>query len=143
MKTIIIAFLMFVANVSIAQDHDHHSAHAKQSTKKNEIKHNFIPTIDLKTRMEKISILMKELSSKKEDVKVVKVYGDKITDTINDIFKTCKLEPETDEAIHPLLGSLLDGASDFKNGNFESGHKKIHEAFLNYKKIFKHDDLKL
>jgi hypothetical protein len=47
--------------------------------------------------------------------------ADKITETVNDIFKTCKLEPEADAAIHPSLGLILDGASEFKNGQFENG----------------------
>lgn len=87
--------------------------------------------------MEKILNLFKELNLNKDDVKVVKSYGDKITDTVNDIFKTCKLEPEADAAIHPSLGLILDGASEFKKGQFESGYKKILEAFLEYEKMFK------
>lgn len=41
-------------------------------------------------------------------------------------------------AIHPLLGLILDGASEFKSGQYEYGHRKIHEAFLDYEKKFKH-----
>ena len=85
---------------------------------------------------------MKELSKKKEDVKSVKEYGVKLTNTVNDIFKTCKLEPEADAAIHPALVLILDGAGDFKSGKYESGHKKIHEALLAYEKLFRHEGWK-
>ncbi len=142
MKIILIALLIPVANFSIAQNHDHHSGHGKRISKKVESKNKFVPTSDLKLRMEKILNLIKELNHKKDDVKVVKSYGDKITDTVNDIFKTCKLEPEADSAIHPSLGLILDGASEFKRGQFESGHKKIQKAFLEYEKMFKHVGLK-
>jgi hypothetical protein len=138
MKIILIALLISVTNFAIAQNHDHHSGHGKKISNKIESKNKFVPTNDLKVRMEKILNLMKELNHKKNDVKVVASYADKITETVNDIFKTCKLEPEADAAIHPLLGLILDGASEFKKGQFENGHKKIHEALLDYEKMFKH-----
>ena len=138
MKITLIVLLISVTNIAIAQNHDHHSRDGKQISNKAESKNKFVPTGDLKVRMEKILNLMKELNPKKDDVKVVKSYGDKITETVNDIFKTCKLEPNADAAIHPSLGLILDGASDFKNGQYESGHKKIHEALLGYEKMFNH-----
>ena len=138
MKITLVVLLIGVTNIAIAQNHDHHSRDGKQISSKAESKNKFVPTGDLKVRMEKILNLMKELNPKKDDVKVVKSYGDKITETVNDIFKTCKLEPNADAAIHPSLGLILDGASDFKNGQYESGHKKIHEALLGYEKMFNH-----
>jgi hypothetical protein len=142
MKTILTTILIFIVNITFAQTHDHHSGHDKKNAKKIEVKNQFIPTADLKMRMEKILNLMKELNPKKDDVKTVKSYGDKLTETVNDIFKTCKLEPDADAAIHPSLGLILDGASEFKNGKFESGHKKIHDALLDYEKMFKHEGWK-
>ncbi len=138
MKITLVVFLIAVTNIAIAQNHDHHSGHGKQISNKAESKIKFTPTSDLKVRMEKILSLMKELNPKKDDVKVVKSYGDKITETVNDIFKTCKLDSDADAAIRPSLGLILDGASDFKNGQYESGHKKIHEALLGYEKMFNH-----
>lgn len=140
MKITLIVLLISVANIAIAQNHDHHSVHSKQISNKTDSKNKFVPIIDLKERMEKILNLMKEVNSKKDNDKVVKSYGGKITEAVNDIFKTCKLEPDADAAIHPSLGLILEGASDFKNGRFESGHKKIHEALLDYEKKFKHVD---
>jgi hypothetical protein len=136
-KFIFISILFFV---SLATAVDHHSSHKEKKAEQDLVNRKFIATSDLRLRMDKILSLTKELNPKKDDVKVVKSYGDKITETVNDIFKTCKLEPDADAAIHPPLGLILEGASDFKNGNYESGHKKIHEAFLNYEKIFKLDD---
>ena len=138
MNVFLTVALLIVANIAVAQSHDHHSGHGKQISNKTESKIKFTPTSDLKVRMEKILSLMKELNPKKDDVKVVKSYGDKITETVNDIFKTCKLDSDADAAIHPSLGLILDGASDFKNGQYESGHKKIHEALLGYEKMFNH-----
>lgn len=142
MKIIIVTLLSFIMSFAYAQNHDHHAGHSKKIEKQASSNKQFKPTDDLKVRMEKILNHMKELSKKKEDVKSVKVYGNKLTDTVNDIFKTCKLEPDADAAIHPALGLILDGAEDFKNGKYESGHNKIHEALLDYEKLFKHEGWK-
>lgn len=142
MKIIIVTLLSFIMSFTYAQNHDHHAGHSKGIEKQASSNKKFKPTDDLKLRMEKILNHMKELSKKKEDVNSVKAYGNKLTDTVNDIFKTCKLEPDADTAIHPALSLILDGAEDFKNGKYESGHKKIHEALLDYEKLFKHEGWK-
>lgn len=137
-KIVLIVLLGSVANIARAQKHDHHSGHGKQIPDKVESKAKFVSTGDLKMRMEKILNLMKDLNLKKDDIASVRSYGDGITEIVNDIFKSCKLEPAADAAIHPVLGLILDGASEFKNGQYQSGHKKIHEALLDYEKTFKH-----
>lgn len=142
MKIALIAMLSLIVSFAHAQNHDHHSGHTKKNEKSALANKQFEPTKDLKIRMEKVLGLMKELSKKKDDVNSVKQYGAKITETVNDIFKTCKLEPEADAAIHPSLGLILEGAAEFKNGKYESGHKKIHEALLDYEKLFKHEGWK-
>lgn len=137
MKVIIVVLLSFTMNFAYAQNHDHPAGHSKKSEKQVSSNKSFKPTDDLRVRMEKILNHMKELSKRKEDIKSVKEYGHQLTDTVNDIFKTCKLEPDADAAIHPVLGLILDGAGDFKKGQYESGHKKVHEALLDYEKLFK------
>lgn len=136
MITIFITLMLLITNFAYGQNHTHHT---NKNNNQTEIKKQFVPTKDLKVRMEKILSFMKELKSKKDDVKIVKEYGTKLTDTVNNIFATCKLEPDADAAIHPSLGLILDGAQEFKNGKYESGHKKIHEALLDYEKLFKHE----
>lgn len=142
MKIAIITMLSFFVNFGNTQNHDHHTAHSKKTENQIVSKKQFKPTDDLKVRMEKLLSHMKELSNKKDDIKSVKEYGIKLTDTVNDIFKTCKLEPEADAAIHPTLGLILEGAEDFKNGKYESGHKKIHGALSDYERLFKHEGWK-
>ena len=139
MKTGIFVFFFLMVNVAGAQSHDHHRSHHAKSNKPSGEKKQFVPTKDLKIRMEKVLALVKELNLKKNDLKIVKEYGVKLTDTVGDIFKTCKLEPDADAAIHPSLGLILDGAKDFKRGEYESGHEKIHKALLAYEELFKHD----
>lgn len=141
MKTSLITLILLlisIANFTIAQNHVHYSSHSKQVLKKTDKINKFIPNSDLKVLMEKILNQIIELNPNKDDIKVVKNYGQKISETVRDIFKTCKLEPEADAAIHPLLSMILKGASDFKNGQFEIGHKKIHEALLGYEQMFHH-----
>lgn len=142
MKITIITIISLLVSFASAQNHDHHMDHSKKVEKPVSGTKQFKPTDDLKVRMEKILGLVMELSKKKDDTKIVKEYGSKITDTVNDIFKTCKLEPEADAAIHPSLGLILQGAEDFKKGKYESGHIKIHEALMDYEKLFKHEGWK-
>lgn len=139
MKITILTMLSFVFGFANAQSHDHHSGHSQKTEKQVVPNKQFKPTDDLKIRMEKILALMKDLNKKKQDPKNVNEYGVKITDTVNDIFKTCKLAPEADAAIHPTLGLILEGAGELKNSQYESGHNKIHKALLDYEKLFKHD----
>ncbi len=142
MKIAIITVLSFFVSFGNTQNHDHHTAHSKKTENQIVSKKQFKPTDDLKVRMEKLLSHVKELSNKKDDIKSVKEYGIKLTDTVSDIFKTCKLEPEADAAIHPTLGLILEGAEDFKNGKYESGRKKIHGALLDYERLFKHEGWK-
>lgn len=142
MKKILIVFLALATNFAYAQNHEHHSEHTKQE------KHaspsgdkKFVPTNDLKMRMEKILTLTKELEDKKGNKKIVTDYGGKIVEVVNDIFKTCKLEPDADAAIHPILGKILEGSKDLKKGNYDKGHLKIKESLSEYEKVFPHEGL--
>lgn len=91
---------------------------------------------DLKSRMEMISVLIKDLNSKKADLKIMSDSGIKISKVVSDIFKTCKLEPAADKAIHPVLAKILEGSGDLKNGHLKDGDAKIHQALLEYEKLF-------
>lgn len=139
MKITILTMFSFIFGFANAQSHDHHAGHSQKTEKQIVSNKQFKPTDDLKIRMEKILALMKDLSKNKQDSKIVKEYGSKLTDTVNDIFKTCKLDPEADAAIHPTLGLILEGAEDLKNNHYEGGHNKIHKALLDYEKLFKHE----
>lgn len=120
-----------------AQDHDH-SHHEHTEIKETSPKVRFVPTDDLKVRMDKVLGLSKELSGEKVDSKSASHIGKKIQETVNDIFKTCKLEPKADAAIHPALGKILSGTRDLQSGKVEEGRKKIHESLLLYGKLFEH-----
>ncbi len=139
MKIVFIAILMLTMQVSFADDHRHHSAHTKKTPIHQDQKKRFKPTDDLKVRMEKILALTKELKDKKGNRKLVGEYSDQVAAVVNDIFKTCKLDPEADAAVHPVLGRILEGAEELKKEKYESGHSKIHEALLNYEKSFSHE----
>lgn len=133
MKTLMIILTM-VCTTAIAQDHSQHTKKDHHETKVSGKK--LQPTADLKIRMEKISGLVKELKAKKGDVKSAQEYGVKISDVVSDIFKTCKLEPAADEAIHPVLANILDGSEDLKKGSTDQGYNKIHKSLLDYQKLF-------
>ena len=92
--------------------------------------------------MEKLLTLMKELKLKKDDVNSIKEYGDKLTHTVNDIFKTCKLDPETDEPFLLLWVQFLKEQKILKMVNTKVGTKKFTRLFLDYEKLFKHEGWK-
>ena len=136
--------LAVTMQLGYAQHHDDHAHHHSPAPVKHQDKNfkKFIPTEDLKVRMEKILNLMVELKDKKTDQKAVQAYGVKVEDVVKDIFKTCKLEPKADAAIHPALGKILKGSRDLKKGNYNAGHSKIHESLLEYEKLFSHEGWK-
>ncbi len=136
MKLLIVAIMSLGLTSAFAQGHDHHAPGAKKTEKHVESNKKFKPTEDLKIRMEKIDSLMKEAMKKKKDSKALASYGTSITETVDDIFKTCKLEPAADEAIHPSLALIYEGGEELKKGKFDAGHTKIHEALKTYENLF-------
>ena len=142
MKYLIITIIFLALNSVFAQNHGDHSKHVKKDTKQINSNKKIKTTEDLKIRMEKIISLMKELKDKKNDSKEVAKYSKSITETVNDIFKNCKLEPAADMAIHPLLGLILEGTTEIEKGKYDAGNAKIHEALLGYDKQFIHEGRK-
>lgn len=139
-KTITILSLFFSTH-SFAENvshHHHHQAPAKPAKK-------FIADKNLKKRMSAVLETMMALH-KNESMDVKKEYlteiGGKIELTVQDIFKSCKLAPDADAAIHPILAEILDGAAMLKRGLRKDGSKKIHEALLKYESYFDHADWK-
>lgn len=143
MKKMMIMILAMTIQVSYAQhdDHAHHHSPAPVNHQDKNFK-KFVPTKDLKVRMEKILNLMMELKDKKDDQKAVKTYGVKVEDIVKDIIKTCKLDPKADAAIHPALGQIMKGSRDLQKGNYKTGLSKIHESLLEYGKLFSHEGWK-
>ena len=142
MKFTVILLASLFLHVAHAQNPHDHSGHSKKSEKLTKPTKKFQATDDLKIRMEKILSLISELKSRKNNVKIVAEYGDKLTAVVNDIFTTCKLDPEADAAVHPLLALILEGAEEFKLGKYDSGHSKIHIALLHYENKFTHEGWK-
>lgn len=67
-----------------------------------------------------------------------KEAGNKIDTTVKQIFSTCKLSPDADQAIHPLLADILAGSSSLKKGQLVTGKRKISAALTEYRRIFDH-----
>lgn len=127
---------------SFAQESDHHKGHHQpQAATQVKSDKKFVADDNLKSRMGAVLDAVKALEAagvnKNKNDSVIEA-GKKIEATVNDIFKTCKLEPDADAAIHPILADLLKGASFFKKGNAKEGHEKIHKALLKYEETFEH-----
>ncbi|OFZ11090.1 MAG: hypothetical protein A2Z20_04160 [Bdellovibrionales bacterium RBG_16_40_8] len=86
--------------------------------------------------LETMKALHNDTSKNKKEF--LKDTGLKIEGTVQDIFKKCKLAPDADAAIHPILADILAGAKLIKNGNEKDGHEKIHHALLTYEDFFDH-----
>jgi len=138
MKILVILFSTLLFNLaSLAEDHSQHDGQAEAPAAKPEKK--FAADDKLKKRMVILYKAMSELH-KTEDRRHPKIkakhIAQKIEKTVQDIFKTCKLEPAADKALHPILANVLDGARLLKKGETLEGHEKIHTALLNYENYF-------
>lgn len=116
--------------------HTHHDDHNAKTNLSKPPK-RFIADDSLRVHMSVVLNTMKAMHSSGVKVSLAET-GLKIESTVQDIFKKCKLEPEADAAIHPILAELLKGASLFKNGQEKSGQEIIHNALLRYETFFEH-----
>lgn len=108
---------------------------ATESVEKPQVKPvgKYVVDDSLKTRMDTVLQIMKTFS--KDDSKGA---GGKIKSTVRDIFKSCKLAPEADAAIHPILAELLGAAGQLEKGQDKEGLKMIRKALVNYGDRFDH-----
>jgi len=144
MKTRFIAISVVLAAVLVgchkepagAGGHHHHEEGAA-ATKVTKPAKKFSTDENLRVRMTTILNTMKVMHDAGKKEKLADT-GAKIEATVQDIFKTCKLEPAADAAIHPILAELLKGADLFKKGNEKEGHEIIHNALLRYEDFFDH-----
>lgn len=136
MKFLFVAMMTLMLTSVFAQNHNHYGVQSAKNEVHAEANNKFRLTEDLKVRMDKITSMMKEAMKSKNDSKVLAVYGTRMTETVDEIFKTCKLEPAADVAIHPYLALIYEGAAELKNGKFDNGHAKIHKALMSYEKLF-------
>lgn len=135
MKTILALALSFacLSPALAADEHDHH-AHTGAAVEQ-EPGARYEATDDLNVRMKKIVSEMKALRPK-----TAKTTGKNVERTVLDIFKTCKLEPKADAAVHPILADILKGAKQLQKGKETAGHETIHQALVKYQNTFTHKD---
>ncbi len=141
MRLFLISTLLSFAfsNQSFALENSHHGHQSSSQTKEHKLSKKFIPSDALKERMITILKVLGNLSksgSSSEIKKRTVFAGKKVESTVHDIFRSCKLAPDADAAIHPILAQILDGATMLKNGDKKNGHEKIHRALLKYEENF-------
>lgn len=91
----------------------------------------------LKTQMDSVLATVTDLeNSKQPSALTAKKAGKKIDSAVNEIFRTCKLPPDLDSAIHPLLAEILKGATALKKGQREVGLQKLKETLEIYQQRF-------
>lgn len=69
------------------------------------------------------------------------VTGGKVSDSVGEIFKSCKLAPEADAVLHEVLAKILRGASDMKAGTIAKrrhGAQEVRKALAEYPRFFEH-----
>lgn len=134
--------LSFVfSSLSFAAENSHHGHGANSKATETKSSKKFIADDALKERMNAILGTMEKLSkngSVTEKKKLVVATGSSVESVVHDIFKSCKLAPDADAAIHPILAQILDGAAMLKKGDEKNGHEKIHNALLKYEENFEH-----
>ena len=143
MKAFLIStILSFVFSGQIFAAENSHLSHG-DSSNVSEVKPDkkFIADEALKERMNSILSAMQKLNktgSASEQKKKVVTTGGRVESVVQDIFKSCKLAPDADAAIHPILAEILEGAHLLKNGIEKDGHERIHKALLKYGDNFEH-----
>jgi hypothetical protein len=143
MKALLIStVLSFVfSGQSYAAENSHHSHGDSSNVSEVKPDKKFIADEALKERMNSILSAMQKLSktgSASEKKKKVVTTGSRVESVVQDIFKSCKLAPDADGAIHPILAEILEGAYLLKKGDEKNGHEKIHKALLKYGDNFEH-----
>lgn len=123
--------------------HEHATGSGETAAGKNWSKpaRKFIADEALKVRMTRVLEIMKamhEAESKPAGDLNIPEIGKKVDATVQDIFKNCKLAPDADAAIHPVLAELLKGAALLMQGDKKAGHEIIHNALLRYEDYFIH-----
>jgi hypothetical protein len=139
---LILTALSFVfIGQSYAAENSHHSHGGSSNASEVKPDKKFIADEALKERMNSILSAMQKLNktgSASEKKKEVITTGGRVESVVQDIFKSCKLAPDADAAIHPILAEILEGAHLLKNGIEKDGHERIHKALLKYGDNFEH-----
>jgi hypothetical protein len=143
MKAFLIStILSFVfSGQSYAAENSHHSHGDSSNVSEVKPDKKFIADEALKERMNSILSAMQKLNktgSASEKKKKVVTTGGRVESVVQDIFKSCKLAPDADAAIHPILAEILEGAYLLKKGDEKNGHERIHKALLKYGDNFEH-----
>ena len=126
---------------SYAAENSHHSHGGSSNASEVKPDKKFIADEALKERMNSILSAMQKLNktgSASEKKKEVITTGGRVESVVQDIFKSCKLAPDADAAIHPILAEILEGANLLKKGDEKNGHERIHKALLKYGDNFEH-----
>lgn len=143
MKAFLIsAILNFVfSGQSYGAEKNHHSHGDSSNVTEVKPYKKFIADETLRGRMNSILSAMQKLSKTgagTQKRKQVVTTGSVVESVVRDIFKNCKLEPEADAAIHPILAQILEGSYMLKKGDEKNGHERIHKALLRYEDNFEH-----
>ncbi len=126
---------------SYGAESNHHSHGGSSNVVEAKPNKKFIADEALRGRMSSILSEMQKLSktgSVAKKRKQVITTGGRVESVVQDIFKSCKLAPDADAAIHPILAEILEGAHMLKKGDEKNGHEKIHKALLKYGDNFEH-----
>ena len=86
------------------EEHKHHDEHKVEANVSKPAK-KFATDESLRVRMTAVLNTMKAMHDSGAKVNLAET-GAQIEATVQDIFKKCKLEPEADAAIHPILAEL-------------------------------------
>ena len=119
-------------------EHDTHAAHTEHSQEKQALPAVKFPVdATLKGYMDEI---LETMNHVEQSDQTPAETGEIIQINVQNIFKACKLEPEADAAIHPILASLLAGAKLLSQNQKEAGHEKVNQALLTYQQFFDHPE---
>jgi hypothetical protein len=142
-----IGFFVLVFGLALSssrgEDHSTHSNHSASPTAQStptpfSLSLSSASNQALKTQMDSIGATIDEVeNSKQPSALTTKNAGKKIESAVHEIFKTCKLPPDLDSAIHPILADILKGAAALKKGQREVGLQKVKVTLQAYQERFR------
>ena len=123
MKALLLILAFTVLNLKAASAQEHEHKHANEQ--KHKISAASVKPLSqgkklkgdahLKSGMNKILAAAKSLQQTEGSGAITsEAVAQKIETEVADIFKNCKLDPVADAAIHPILASILEGATLLK-----------------------------
>lgn len=129
-------------HVASSQDvaHDQHAAHAVHAASTDLPVHRWAPDTPLTQGMQRVRAATEALAHGGHghlDKAQVANIADELQSAVEAMFAQCKLDPEPDAALHPLLARVLGAVATLREHGFDAGAlATLEQVFADYPRLF-------